>query len=359
SLKQGELQTKAQESWWKPTKLLPREAEAGLRSGVPLPEPIAETVFGAVASKAIRKMVEDPEELLRARPSIMPGSVGVRGFTQNTDEALRHSRFDPEIGRARSILVDNIHSSYQGKSKPQPNPSLVLISFNAGAPRQQFDMGGFFSHQAAQVLIVQEAALGHYQALRRANCSVVVADNLSEEEILNRSEKDPTFDFQNPLAIAVKASAADREEHVAGLTYIDSQVVWQNKKQWKCCFLVARIRFGQPYAGLEALTVASLHYNNEMAKNLNNAVDQLFKILRYFTSLDVDIVGVDLNRAAENHQGGYSAFSIAMTQLLAEHSKLEPKFATLLAQPPEDCVGFIMMPKFQRESPLLRDKIMV
>jgi hypothetical protein len=377
----GELKDAAERSQWKPTLLLARDAELDLHFRVPLPEELAEAVYGPNAVGMMDRMLRPTSrtlgEELRTNPPIASANFSRRPKELNFDRECEkrggrhrpvvfvpegapvttlappsHSRVDSGLGHARRTVVD---AAYEGALPTNPIQTLGIINFNPGTPRQGFSLGDFFSNQAAQVLIVQEAAPEHYAALKAIGCHVVVGDGLSEQAIASSSE------FANPTAIAVKAPA------VKSLTRIFSRVVPPDparaaKAAWKCYYLVAKIEFRVPYAGLNSLTVASLHYNNVHAREVFDlTARELYEVLQVFAGFDVDIVGVDLNQAAEGHRSHRSSsFSIAMTRLLAEYSLPEPKFATLLAQPPLDCGGFIVMPKRnQRESPLLHASMVV
>jgi hypothetical protein len=347
-----------------------------------LPEELAEAVYGpnavGIMDRMLRPAGRTLGEELRTNPPLASADFGRGPRECNYDREFEehgrhrpvvfvpegapvtalapssHSRLDSGLGHARRTVVD---AAYEEALPTNPIQTFGIINFNPGAPRQGFSLGDFFNNQAAQVLIVQEAAPGHYATLKAIGCHVVVGGGLSEQAVASSSE------FANPLAIAVKAPA------VKSLTHIFSNVVPPDPARaaeaaWKCYYLVAKIEFRVPYAGLTSLTVASLHYNNvHAAEVFDKTARDLYEVLQVFAGLDVDIVGVDLNQAAEGHRRQRSSsFSVAMTRLLAEteYSLPEPKFATLLAQPPLDCGGFIVMPKKnQREPPLLHARMVV
>lgn len=112
--------------------------------------------------------------------------------------------------------------------------------------------------------------------------------------------------------------------------------------------MFAEVEFAADYAGRTSIRVGSAHLNNERAKKFDVATNCLKGLLEKAEQLQVDIIGIDINRGEQFHAPhGDSPLSKAFRLIKANRTdpgqQVVPECK--LGPPAEDdCVGFLIPP---------------
>ena len=134
--------------------------------------------------------------------------------------------------------------------------------------------------------------------------------------------------------------------------YLGSIFDGVDARNWRLCVLFGAFVLNSETPGhASEIRMGNAHLDHTHADGFDKARASCLELLTKANELDVDIIGVDLNKAAQvhrKHPDEPSSFELAM---LAHPNGVPGIPIGLLALAPDDCVGFIV----PKRSKLFRD----
>ena len=214
-------------------------------------------------------------------------------------------------------------------TKRQLHSFLSCCSWKPGKSRQHLDVGLFMNQWAVGML--QEATLSTCDQLNRWNSQLVV----DYHQLENKTSHTP--------AVFMSGDFANSAEEIGSINEITKDGNWMLKA------VFGKFSLRSPIGSIETLRVGSAHLHSKVACRFVQSQAPIQKLLDFARQKEIDLIGVDLNKAANTHAKHTSEFSSFMKVMKECHDKYNKTGANkplgLLGHcAPEDCTGIIIPP---------------
>ena len=214
-------------------------------------------------------------------------------------------------------------------TKRQLHSFLSCCSWNPGKSRQHLDVGLFMNQWAVGML--QEATLSTCDQLNRWNSQLVV----DYHQLENKTSHTP--------AVFMSGDFANSAEEIGSINEITKDGNWMLKA------VFGKFSLKSPIGSIESLRVGSAHLHSKVACRFVRSQAPIQKLLDFARQKEIDLIGVDLNKAANTHAKHASEPSSFMKVMKKCHDEWiqtnTNKPLGLLGQcAPDDCTGIIIPP---------------
>ena len=214
-------------------------------------------------------------------------------------------------------------------TKRQLHSFLSCCSWNPGKSRQHLDVGLFMNQWAVGML--QEATLSTCDQLNRWNSQLVV----DYHQLENKTSHTP--------AVFMSGDFANSAEEIGSINEITKDGNWMLKA------VFGKFSLKSPIGSIESLRVGSAHLHSKVACRFVQSQAPIQKLLDFARQKEIDLIGVDLNKAANTHEKHTREPSSFMKVMKECHDKYNKTGANkplgLLGHcAPEDCTGIIIPP---------------
>ena len=206
---------------------------------------------------------------------------------------------------------------------------ISCCSWNPGPSRQGLDVGLFMKNWAVGML--QEATILTCNQLQMWNNQLVV-DHLQLEK-----------ETSHTPVVFMSGNFASSAEKIGSINEVTENGNWTLKA------VFGKFSLKSSIGSIETLRVGSAHLHSNVARRFVKSQAPIKRLLDFARQEKIDLIGVDLNKAANTHAKHTSEFSSFMKVMKECHDKYNKTGANkplgLLGHcAPEDCTGIIIPP---------------